>query len=118
MQASTAGDQYSWTLTESDGVTPLPLTNVTIAQVAIAGPFQTETAALAASFTSGIVDTASLNTSPPTASWVTTIAGKNGAQITTYPVGGYYTHQIILTYSTGSVAKSALFVIQVSDSIA
>jgi hypothetical protein len=120
MQASTAGDQYNWALTESDGLTPFPLVNATTAHVAIAGPYPSQSAAWAATFTSGLANTelATLTSSPPMASWVTTIAGNSGAQRTTYPTGGFYVHQILITYSTGAIAKSNLFVIEISDSIA
>jgi hypothetical protein len=115
MQAATAGDQYSWALTESDGSTPFPLTGVSSVEVAIAGPYTTQTAALAAADNSGIPSPATYTGN--TISWVTTIQGNNGATATTYPDGGYYTHQIVINYTSGLIAKSRLFVLQLLDSI-
>jgi hypothetical protein len=117
MQAATAGDQYTWALVGADGITPLAVSGVTSTQVAIAGPYDTQALALAAGAVSGVLFPATLGTTPPTASWVTTISGSNGAANTTYPVGGWYAHEIVLIFSSGSVAKSNLFALQISDSI-
>lgn len=117
MQANTVGDEYTWNLTESDGATQFPMSGVTSAQVAIAGPFTTAAAALAAGAASGILFPATLNATLSQAAWVTIVAGDNGQTKTTYPTGGYYVHQVVLNYSNGSIAKSRLFVIQISDSI-
>lgn len=118
MQANTAGDEYSWALTESDGTTPFLITGVTSVAIAIAGPYATNLLAEAASATSGIEFSADLTNSPPTISWITTIAGNDSAQVTTYPVGGYYPHQAVLNYSDGNIAKSRVFILQILDSIA
>ena len=118
MQANTIGDTFSWSLVETDGATPFPLTGVSIAKVAIAGPYTTNALAVAASSTAGTLYPATYIASPPTVSWVTTISGQNSATQTTYPSGGYYAHQIVITYANGNLAKSRTFVLQISGSIA
>lgn len=117
MQAATAGDQYSWALVQADGTTPLTATGVASIAVAISGPYLTQAAALAAPFTAGASLPASLTTPPPTANWVTTIAGNNSAKQTTYPTGGWYAHQIVIDYTAGAIAKSQVFALQIQDSI-
>jgi hypothetical protein len=117
MQAATAGDQYSWALVEADGVTQISTAGISSSMIAIAGPFISQAAALAASLTSGQMTPVVVSSSPSTASWVTTIAGHNSATQTTYPEGGWYVHQIVLNYTAGAVAKSQLFALQLMDSI-
>ena len=118
MQANTIGDTYVWGLVETDGATPLPLSGVSTAKIAIAGPYTTSALAMAASSTAGTLYPATFTTSPPTVTWITTISGQNGATQTTYPSGGYYAHQVVITYSNGNVAKSRTFCLQISGSIA
>lgn len=93
MQALTSGDQYSYSLVQSDGVTPLVMTNVATVKVAISLPGLASTSQSTAVSLAGNV-----------ASFVTTLA-----PTPTYPIAGTYEIQFIVTYASGLVSKSRVY---------
>jgi len=93
MQALTSGDQYSYSLVQGDGVTPLVMTNVASVKVAISLPGLGSTS-----------QSTSVSLAGNVASFVTALT-----PTPTFPIAGTYEIQFIVTYISGAISKSRVY---------
>lgn len=97
----TAGDQYSYTLVESDGVTPLPVTGVSSVQFVITPPSWAAPTKYTATLAGNVASIVTALTPTPT-----------------FPIGGTYQVEVVVNYTAGNVSRSRVYPLVISPSSA